>query len=70
VLAEPGDNVQQLVPDARVEAHGRFVEEQHTRTRDERPGDLQPAPLAAAVAADRPVEELGDAERLSDVGDA
>ena len=37
---------------------------------DERAGDLEPAALAAAVARDGPVEELGEAERLGELADA
>ena len=40
----------------------RLVEEQHLRLRERGAGDLEPAALAAAVGADRPVEELGQAE--------
>ena len=52
------DHVEQLVADARVEADGRLVEEQHLGPGDQRAGDLEPAALPAAVAADRPVEQL------------
>jgi hypothetical protein len=62
-VAEAADHVEQLVPDARVEADGWLIEEEHLRLRDERAGDLEPAALAAAVGADRPVDELGEPER-------
>ena len=65
-----GDHVEQLVADARVEPDGRLVEEQHLRLGDERAGDLEPPPLAAAVGPDRPVDELGEAERVGELGDA
>ena len=38
--------------------------------RDQRPGDLEPAALTAAVGVDGPVDELAEAERVDDVGDA
>src|SRR6476659_9388828 len=56
--------------DARVEADRGLVEEQHLGLGDERAGDLKPAALAAAVACDRPVEEVGEAERLGELADA
>ena len=43
--AQAGDHVEQLVPDPRVEADGRLVQEQHARLGDERAGDLQPPAL-------------------------
>ena len=60
---QAGDEVEQLVADARVEADGGLVEEQHLRVGDQRPGDLEPAALAAAVGVDGPVDELAEAER-------
>ena len=51
--AQPGDHVEQLVADPRIEADRRLVEEQHLRLRHQRAGDLEAAALAAAVAADR-----------------
>ena len=49
-IAQAGDHVEQLVADAGVEPDRRLVQEQHLRLGDERPGDLEPPPLAAAVA--------------------
>ena len=46
---QPGDEIEQLVADARIEPDGRLVEEEHLRLGEERPGDLQPPALAAAV---------------------
>ena len=69
-LAQARDHVQQLVPDARVEPDGRLVEEQHARVGDQRARDLQAAALAAAVGADRPVEQLAEPERVGELVDA
>src|SRR5436305_1279382 len=69
-VAECADHIEQLVADARVESDSRLVEEQHARCGYERTGDLEPAALAAAVALDRPVELLLDAERLAQLVDA
>jgi len=66
--AERRDQVQQLVTDARVEPDGRLVEEQHLGLRHQRPGDLQPSPLPAAVAGNRPVGEAAEAEGVEHVG--
>ena len=49
--------------DARVEPDRGLVQEQHLRPRDERAGDLEAAALAAAVAGDRAVEQVRQAER-------
>ena len=68
--AQPGDHVEQLVADARIKADGRLVEEQHARLGDEGARDLQAPALAAAVAADGPVDELRQPERLDELGDA
>ena len=67
--AQAGDHVQQLVADARVEADGRLVEEEHARLGDQRAGDLQAPALAAAVGPDRAIDERRQAERLHEVGD-
>jgi len=64
------DQVEQLVSYARVEPHRRLVEEQHARLRDERARQLEPPALAAAVAADRAVDQLREAERVDEVADA
>jgi len=58
-IAEASYRLEQLVADARVEADRRLVEEQPLGLGDERAGNLEPAALAAAVACDGPVEELG-----------
>ncbi len=59
----------QLGADERVEPDGRLVEEQHTWMRDERTCDLEPSSFAAAVAADRPVDEVGEPEGRRDLLD-
>src|SRR5207248_312642 len=59
------DNAEELVTDARVEPDRRLVEEQHLGTRDERSRDLEPSALPAAVARNRTVELLCDAERVT-----
>src|SRR5439155_14748590 len=56
--------------DARVETDRRLVQEQHLGLRDEGTGDLEPAALAAAVARDGPVEELGEPKRPAELADA
>ena len=55
---------------ARVEPDRRLVEEQHLRLRDECASDLEPPALAAAVTSDRPVQQLGQTERLGELTDA
>ena len=67
--AQACDHVEQLVPDARVEADRRLVEEEHLRLREQRTRDLEPATLAAAVPVDGPVDEVGDPERVRELGD-
>ena len=67
---QAGDEVEQLEADARIEADGRLVEEQHLGVRHQRPGDLEPAALATAVGPHRPVDELAETERVDDLGDA
>ena len=68
--AQSGDDVDQLVADARVEPDGRLVEEQHPRLGEERAGDLEPPALAAAVGRDRTVEEVGQVEAVGELVDA
>ena len=65
--SQASDHLEQLVADARVEPDGRLVEEEHLRLGNERPRDLEPTPLAAAVGRDGPVEQLGEAERLGEL---
>ena len=56
--------------DARVEPDRRLVQEQHLRVRDEGARDLEPAALATAVGRDGALQELGEAERVGELGDA
>ena len=56
--------------DPRVEPDRRLVEEQDTGGGDERPGDLEPPALAAAVARHRPVDQLGETEGVDELVDA
>ena len=63
LVAEGGDDVEQVVADAGVQAHGRLVEEEHLGTRQERPDDLQPAAFPSAVGGDRSVDQVGEADR-------
>ncbi len=65
---QPGDHVEQLVAHAGVEADGRLIEEEDGGPGDERPGDLQPPALAAAVGPDRSVGQLGEAEPFGHLG--
>ena len=55
--------------DPGVEPDRRLVEEEHSRRRHERSGDLEPPPLAAAVARDRSFENLREPERADDLAD-
>ena len=66
---QPGDSVEELGADQRVEPDRRLVEEEHPRARHERAGDLEPPPFAAAVRADGPVDELGEVERRGELVD-
>ena len=66
--AQAGDHVEQLVPDPRVQPDGRLVEEQDARLGDQRAGDLEPPPLAAAVGADAAVDERVQPERGGQLG--
>src|SRR5207302_10840491 len=68
-FAQAGDRVEELRPDERIEADRGLVQEQDAWRRDERPRDLEPSPLAPAVAADVTVEELGEAERVPELVD-
>src|SRR5437773_2022389 len=69
-LAQSGDRIEELDSDARVEANGRLVEEQHLWHRDQRAGDLETASLAAAVALNLAIEDLDESERLAQLPDA
>src|SRR6185437_10832194 len=55
-VSQAGDDIEQLVPDPRVEPHGGLVEEEHARTGNERAGDLEATTLAAGVAPDGALE--------------
>ncbi len=48
----------------------RLVEEQDLRVRQQRTRDLEASALAAAVGADRSVDEVGEPERLAELADA
>src|SRR6266536_6376488 len=69
-LPQAADHVEQLVADAGVETDGRLVEEQHLGLGEERAGDLEAATLATAVAADGPIEQLGQPKRVGEFGGA
>ena len=69
-LAQTGDDVEELEADPRVQADGRLVEEEDARPGHQRPRDLEPPPLAAAVAADRAVEDVREPERVGELVDA
>ena len=49
----PGCTLPHLGAAARVEARGRLVEEEHGRARDQRTGEVEPAPHAAGVGLRR-----------------
>src|SRR5205085_3762549 len=68
--AEPGDHVEELGADARVEPDRWLVEEEHAWPRDERPRDLEAPALAAAQGRDRPLEQLLEPEGRGDLLDA
>src|SRR5439155_24603413 len=59
-----------FVADPRIEPDRGLVEEEHTRLRQQRAGDLQAPPLAAAVTRDRPVEEFRQTEGTGRLFDA
>lgn len=61
-VAQPHDDVKQLVANARVQSNRRLVEKQHPGMGRERASDLEPAPLATAVAGDGAVDQLRKAE--------
>src|SRR5919197_1549542 len=67
--AQAADDVEQLGADSRVEANRRLVEEQDAGMRYERPRDLEPAALAAAVTGDGPADQLAEPERMGEVVD-
>src|SRR4029079_11452830 len=46
-----------------------LVEKEHPRMRNERAGDLEPTPLAAAVAVGGPVDQIGEAEGACELVD-
>jgi hypothetical protein len=52
----------------RVEAGRGFVQEQHLRVADQGSGQVQAAPHAAAVGADRFAAGVGEAEALQELG--
>src|SRR6266536_160884 len=60
--AQAGDHLEQLGPNARVEANRRLVEEEHAWVRDKGAGDLESAALAAAVGTCRTIDQVGEAE--------
>ena len=68
--AKTGDVVQELEADARIQADRRLVEEQDLRVRQQRTRDLEASALAAAVRADRSVDEVNEPERLAELADA
>jgi hypothetical protein len=67
LLLEPEEAVPEDVACLRVEAGGRFVEQQYPRVVDERPRDRQPALHAAGQWLDlvvRALAQLGELEEL------
>ena len=64
------EDVEQLRADARVQPDGRLVEEEDARARDEGPCDFHPSPLAAAVGADGPVDEVAQPDRVYELLDS
>ena len=60
------DQVPQLVAAVRVESRGRFVEEQHRRTCDERGRDIEAAAHPTRVGPDRPRCGLEQLEALEE----
>src|SRR5439155_6588298 len=54
---ETRDQIQQFVPDSRIQADSRLVEEEDARARNESARQLETSALAAAVGGDRAVDE-------------
>ena len=67
--AQASDHVQELVTNPRIEADGWLIQEQHLRLGHERARDLETAALATTEALNRPVDQLGDPERLDQLVD-
>ena len=66
---KPGDQVEELVADARIEPDSRLGEEEHLRPGDQGASNLQPAALPAVVAGHRAVHVFGNPEGLRDLDD-
>ena len=66
--AGPLDERQHLVASGRVEAVGRFIEQQQPRTMNERLGQLHALFHAGGIAADRPVALLVQADVTEHLG--
>ncbi len=63
-VAEPVQNLVELCLCRGIHVDRRFVEEEHLRVADERPGDDRPLLLPAREVLDLPVGEIGDLHRL------
>ena len=57
---QSGDRIEQLEADAGIETDGGLVQEEDLRVGQQRAGDLEPPPLAAAVGIDGTVDEVGE----------
>jgi hypothetical protein len=66
-VPQPGDQIEEVGPDARVEPDGRFVQEEDARTREQGAADLEPAALAAAVGPDGSVHDRPEIEPVDEV---
>src|SRR5438034_1662561 len=67
---ETRDQIQQFVPDSRIQADSRLVEEEDARARNESARQLETSALAAAVGGNRAVDECAESERRHDLVDA
>ena len=69
VGVEVGEEVQDLVAGAHVDAGRGLVEQQHSGLAEQRPGDEHPLLLAAGELADVAIAEAADAELVEHVVD-
>src|SRR5438105_1505966 len=61
------DEIEELVADEGIETDGRLVEEQDLWVREQRSRQFEPPALPPAVAGDRPIDDLAEAEGVDDL---
>ncbi len=64
------DDLPHAVPTARVEACGRLVEEEQSRTADDRAGEVEPPAHTAGVRLDRARRRIREVEHVEQVAGA